>query len=118
MRNDPSMTIFGNLTKDPAEKEVNGKPITEYGVAVNTRDGDTIFVDVTSFGAKKGALEYLKKGSPVSVTGAYRFRTFTKKDGSAGYAHSLTQRDLVLLPSGKPREDAPVAPAADDATPF
>lgn len=116
MRSNPSMTIFGNMTKDPIEKEVNGKPLVEYGVAQNTPDGEVLFFDVTSYGKKGGPFSFLKKGSPVCITGGYRFRTFTKKDGSIGYAHSITQRDLVVLPDGK-KGDAPSA-TTDDTPSF
>lgn len=104
MQAQPTITIHGNLTKDPVSKTVNGKTLFEYSVAVNTKkDEPPTYFEVTAFG-DRGVPSFISKGSPVCVIGRYRFETYKKGDGSPGYAHRITQNELIALPSKRQDE--------------
>ena len=68
-----SITITGNLTKDPEMKEVGGKDVASFAIADNvTVKGEkvAIFFDCSVWGARAAvAAKYLAKGQQVTVVG-------------------------------------------------
>lgn len=110
----PTIILHGNLTADPATKEVNGKSIVEFTVAVNSRKDDPpTFYRCSTFNPK-AIPTFIKKGSPVSVTGEYKPREY-QKDGQTRVSHDVYADRLVALPSPKSEaKSAPSGGATDD----
>jgi len=89
MANLNQVIIAGNLTKDPVQFDYkkNGKPssFAVLMVAVNTRKGDTTYVEYISVkvfnGQVKACMGCLKKGSGVLVSGHLVNNNYTDKDG-------------------------------------
>jgi len=89
-----SITLFGNLTRDPEVKSVKGKggketTVTSFTLATNhffkKNDGspgqETTFVPCEAWDSGAETLgKYLKKGSPLLVQGALRSESW-EKDG-------------------------------------
>ena len=77
MANLNQVIIAGNLTKDPVQfdykKDGKDSSFAVLMVAVNTRKGDTTYVEYISVkvfnGQVKACMDYLKKGSGVLITG-------------------------------------------------
>lgn len=96
MMNEPTMTVSGNLTRDPERKTsiANGKDFAVVPIAVNRRrfdpaqgawvTSDTMFIDLLCFrhiGAT--ALASFRKGDPVIAHGRLSLRDW-KTETSAG----------------------------------
>ena len=68
-----SITLQGNLARDPQQLNSSGKPRTRLVVAVNYGHGETQkvdYIDLTVFGTTaENAARYLKKGAAVLVEG-------------------------------------------------
>lgn len=91
MSNDNSVTLTGNLTRDPeARFSQSGLAIANLGIAVNSRrkvgDGqyedEPNFFNVTAFGSlAENITESLTKGMRVTVFGRLRWRQWETDDG-------------------------------------
>jgi len=91
MSNDNSVTLTGNLTRDPeARFSQSGLAIANLGLAVNSRrkvgDGqyedEPNFFNVTAFGSlAENITESLTKGMRVTVFGRLRWRQWETDDG-------------------------------------
>ena len=93
----------GHIGQD-AEKRftANQKAVVSFSVPCKSGFGDnakTDWVDCTIWGkqAEGRLVEYLKKGTPVCVTGEASIRTWDKPDGTIGFKLSCTVRDIELM---------------------
>lgn len=88
----PAITARGNLTADPILRFTQaGKPVVSLTIACNDRrkdattgewvDGDTTFLDVTSWHNAEGIAETLHKGEQVVVVGTLKQRNYETKEG-------------------------------------
>lgn len=86
-----SVTLLGNLTRDPELKTLaSGGAVANFGLAVNRRwktDGETkeetTFVDCEAWGRTAELIgQYLTKGSACLVQGRLKYDTWEDKDGS------------------------------------
>lgn len=89
----PTMTLVGNLTKDPELKFTqSGSALLKLSVACNDRkkddngnwsDGDTTYLDVSAWRTlAENAAESLLKGDTVIVVGRFKSRSYEATDGS------------------------------------
>lgn len=90
MANAPTITISGNLVRDPELRFTpNGTPVCKFTVACTPRerdaggewkDGEPQYWDVTAWRQLgENVAESLVRGDPVIVTGSVRFRTWSPK---------------------------------------
>lgn len=97
-----SITISGVLGKDPERK---GEKMVSLRVANNRwlfNAEHTNWIDVFCFGkVADNAEKYLKKGSPVMVTGEYNKTEKTGKDGVRRFFDQILCKELVFLPGEK-----------------
>lgn len=108
--------IIGNLGRDPEMRYTpNGRPVTEFSVAVTHSSRDqqtgewadeaTDWFRVTVWGDRaERAAEQFKKGNRVFVEGRFRTREFERKDGTKGISLEITA-DNVIAFERKGRED-------------
>ena len=99
------INIIGNLTKDPELRATrSGTSVTSFRLAVNQREGDAAFFDISVFG-KTGdnCRKYLAKGRKVAVRGELQVN---EKDGRTYL--NITADGVEFLPDGekkaKPQE--------------
>lgn len=84
---DNTITISGNLTRDPELKFLgSGTAVADLSVAVNRKDKDgnesTSFIDVTAWQTlAENVAESLTRGARVIVTGRLEQQTWEDKDG-------------------------------------
>lgn len=104
-----SVTIAGNLTRDPELRSLNdGTDVVMFSVAVNDRkkDGDEWvdvpnFFDVELFGRRAKSLnDHLAKGRKVTVQGKLRFRKW-EKGGETRTKVYIIASDVEYMDSGK-----------------
>lgn len=94
-----SLTIIGNITRDPESKIINEKEMSTFGIAVPRRKRDEVdFFRVTAFGKlAEIANTYVKKGMKVCVRGCINIRNYTKADGTQAFSVEVFAEDLELL---------------------
>lgn len=121
-----SITVCGNLTRDPETKTVgNGKTMCRFAVAVNKKiNGDqvTTFFDVVTWEKQAEiAQRFLKKGSPVLLRGEMQRREHQPDDGGPKRIYwDLSAQEVRLMPDGNrgagssPRQEG----ASGDDIPF
>ncbi len=84
--------LMGNLTRDPAHKQLpGGTSVCEFGIACNrkwkTQGGEereeVLFADCTAF-ARTGEViaQYFTKGKPIFIEGRLKFDSWEGKDGT------------------------------------
>ena len=97
------MTCFGNVGQDPKFRDVNGKEVTNFSLAVTVfRNGekDTEWLQVTCWDERKNKIisDYVKKGSKVMVQGTPSIRQWENKSGDiqAAFDLNISFGQLVL----------------------
>jgi single-strand DNA-binding protein len=110
------LMIIGNLGRDPEMRYTpNGRPVTEFSVAVTHSSRDqqtgewadeqTDWFRVTVWGDRaERAAEQFKKGNRVFVEGRFRTREFERKDGTKGTSLEITADNVIAL-ERRGRED-------------
>jgi len=134
--------IIGNLGRDPEMRYTpNGRPVTEFSVAVNQSTKNqatgewveaTDWFRVTVWGDRaERTAEQLRKGNRVFVEGRFRTREFEGRDGQKRLSLEVTADSVVSLEgrdrpgagedegsfSAAPSSGAPGAPAVRPTRP-
>lgn len=122
--------LMGNLTRDPALKELaGGQKVADFGLAMNEsyrqQGGEmverTCFVDVTVWGRQaETCSEYLSKGSPALVEGRLqndRWETEQGEKRSRMKVVALRVQFLGRKGGGAPAAE-PVVAGAGEKLPF
>lgn len=99
-------TFISNVGRDAEVRFLpNGKPITQFSIAVTSGYGDkqiTSWVNCSMFGDRGEKIaQYITKGTKVGVTGEIALREYKAKDGTDKSSLELRVNDLTLL-GGKP----------------
>lgn len=102
-----STIIRGRLCADPQIKEVNGKPLCEMNVANNGyKKDDVYYFQVTAWGkVAENCGKYLKKGSPVIISGKLIQNRWTSKEGKNASKITINATTVEFLPSPKKQEN-------------
>jgi single-strand DNA-binding protein len=101
-----TVTLIGNLTKDPEIKNAKGETqVCRMRIAESNGPKDSpFFIDVAAFGRQAETCgRYLGKGRQVAVTGRLRFRE-SEKDGVKREYHSIAADRVDFLGSKKDAE--------------
>lgn len=103
------LMIIGNLGRDPEMRYTpNGRPVTEFSVAVTHRGRDpqtnewadlgTDWFRVTVWGDRaERAAEEFRKGNRVFVEGRFRTREYEAKDGTKRTSLEITADNVIAL---------------------
>ena len=108
--------LIGNLGRDPEMRYTpNGKPVTQFSVAVSHSkpDGQGGWVDegtdwyrVSVFGDRaERAAEQLRKGTKVFVEGRFKTREFEGKDGEKRTSLDVISDNVISLAARGRDED-------------
>jgi single-strand DNA-binding protein len=131
-----SVTLLGNLTRDPELRYTpQGTAVATFGLAVNRRyqqEGqqkeDVCFVDIVTFGRQAETVnEYLAKGNLALVEGRLQWRSWETPEGQKRSKHEIVANNVQFMPRGSsgqsdesypPTRSAPPSrPSAPPATP-
>ena len=125
-----SITIIGNLTRDPETKQTSsGKNVCNFTVAVNRRqkksegNNEADFFRVSAWEQTGDACQkYLSKGKKVAVRGSVSAHAYADKDGNPAAQLEVFAMDVEFL-SGRDDgqqggSNAYSAPAPAQAAPF
>jgi single-strand DNA-binding protein len=120
--------IIGNLGRDPEMRYTpNGRPVTEFSVAVNQstknqQTGEwveaTDWFRVTVWGDRaERTAEQLRKGNRVFVEGRFRTREYEARDGQRRVSLEITADSVVSLDRpGEADSGSPGGSATGNAT--
>ena len=115
--------LHGNITSNPEvhPSKSGGKAVTTFSVATDrnwkNKQGEKVhatdFHRVVAFG-KLGEIvgTYLKKGSPVLLSGRLSSRSYVADDGAKRYITEVVMDDFNFLSSRKKEEEKETAAAA------
>ena len=106
--------ILGRLVADAESKDVRGKDVVQFTVAVNHDKTNASFVRCTIWDDREHAkaLATLLKGTQAYVMGTGRLGIYETKDGDEKASLSLTVKSFDTLLT---RDTAPAnSPASDD----
>jgi single-strand DNA-binding protein len=96
-----SITIIGNLTKDPETRSTQtGKEVCNFTVAVNRRgkDQEADFFRVAVWDkAAANCQKYLAKGRKVCVVGSVSVRAYQDSNGNPAATMEILARDVEFL---------------------
>lgn len=116
-----SVTLVGNLTRDPETRHTQGgTAVTKFGMAMNEKRGDkqvTCFVDVVAFNkAGEVIAKYVSKGDPLLVQGKLSYSAWEAQDGSRRNKLEVVVDQFQFL-GGSRRDDADASPRRDNKMP-
>lgn len=106
-----SVTLTGNLTRDPELKTFGETTVCKLRLAVNERakeNGEWVnkpmYFDVDVFGRMgENSAQYLTKGAHVAISGRLKWREWTTDDGGKRQAVSIVANE-VEFPSKRESE--------------
>ncbi|AGH57647.1 single strand DNA binding protein [Cyanophage KBS-S-2A] len=92
-----NITAHGNIGRDPEIKDVGSTQVCNFSLATKTGKDDTTWINCQVWGKRAdAAMQYLKKGSAITVAGRGKMRTYDKKDGSQGQSLEMDVSDFTL----------------------
>lgn len=124
MANDATISVTGNLIKDPTHTTANNQTVVSFTIAANTtmkkQDGtgyETNFYNVSVWG-KPGEwlLEKIQKGTSVEVVGDLMLQKYTNKAGETG--QSLNIRAFKVTPRARLKSSGKQENADNGNMPF
>ena len=96
--------LIGNLTRDPETRDVNGKTVASFGIAVNrnytAQDGTrpVDFFNITVWGrSAENCAKFLAKGRKVCVVGAIQIRNYDAQDGTKRTSVDIQAEEVQFL---------------------
>jgi single-strand DNA-binding protein len=107
-----SLTLVGNLTKDPEPKGNEANPLCRMRLAeANAHPDHPLYINVSVFGAEAAVcLERLRKGARVGVVGRLRFREWKRVDLSSRSEHWIVADRVDFLSSPAKTADINASP--------
>lgn len=127
-----SVTVVGNLTREPELRMAGTTPVLQMGIAVNDRKKDNAtgqwedvpnFFDVVVWGTRGESLSrFLQKGSKVAIKGRLHWNQWQNADGEKRSKVEIVAEDVELMntrtnESGSGHDaPAPVPPSAEILT--
>ena len=118
--------LMGNLTRDvEVRTTASGQSVANFSLAVNRswRGQDGQQQDQTSFincvaGGKVGDIiaQYVRKGSPLLVSGRLDQRSYQDKDGNKRSAVEVVVEDFNFVGGGRSDDQSLSAPSSNQST--
>lgn len=117
-----NISLVGRLCNDPEQKEIGGKTLTEFRIAVDKRfkpkDGGNSadFFNIKIWG-KDGdfVFQYIGKGRLVAVSGRMESRKYKNKEGVDVERWDVTAESITSLEKGQRNDGAATSPRAKAA---
>ena len=92
-----NMTASGNLGRDPELKNVGDTVVANFSIGCRTGQDETTWVNCAVWGKRANTvIQYMTKGSRVTVAGSAKVREFEAKDGTPGKVLEMNVNDFTL----------------------
>jgi single-strand DNA-binding protein len=104
--------FIGHLGKDPEISTVNNKLLAKFSLAVDQKDNQTMWLNVSCWEKKAEIVEkYAHKGTPVFIQGQLQVKKYTDRNTQAErLSVEIIASNLQLL--GERQKEADVSPEA------
>lgn len=125
------LNVIGRLGRDPSSKDMNGKQVCAFSVAVDGRKDSTgkkqtLWLEVRAWGKlAENCQKYLTKGRQVSIVGALEVKEWAGRDGHKRTSVGVIANQIEFLggnDGAKPTAAAAGTPGehqvSDDDIPF
>lgn len=95
--------LIGNLTADPAQRDVGTKKVTDFRIAVNrrfTKNGEKVtdFFRIQAWNALgDNCMKFLAKGRKVAVVGELHPDTYTDNEGQTRMSLDVVADEVEFL---------------------
>ncbi len=100
------LTANGNLARDPETREVSGTKVANFTIGCRTGQDETTWVNCAVWGKRADTvMNFLKKGSKVTVVGSGKLRPYTKADGTEAQSLDINVNDFTLPPRTEAADD-------------
>lgn len=113
-------TFVGRLVRDPEGKKVNDKTVANFTIAVdNPYRDDADFIPIQVWGKPaENCVEYLGKGSMVSVVGRLQIRSYEDKQGVKRKVAEIVANDVRFLSRASTSASTDTKYYPDEESPF
>ena len=97
------ITLIGNLTSDPAQRDVGTKKVTDFRIAVNrrfTKNGEKVtdFFRIQAWNSLGDiCMKFLAKGRKVAVVGELHADTYTHSEGMTRMSLDVSADEVEFL---------------------
>lgn len=111
------LSIIGNVGADAVVKDINGKKVINFPVAVSESREKTTWINCARWVDAGGSVEvakWLLKGTKVYAEGKPDVQTYVNKENKTAIDFRLSVSFLELL-GGAKKEDEKAAPTAENA---
>lgn len=107
-----SITLIGNLVRDPETKAVGEKSVCRFTIAVDrpyiaaNGERETDYFDISAWDKLgQNCSKFLTKGKKVAILGSVYFKEYTDKDGIKRKATNINASNVEFLSSAKKAEE-------------
>lgn len=102
-----SVTLSGNLTRDPELRETgSGKAVASLRIGNKRFNDRSNFIDVIAWEKTAELIAQIySKGDPIVFTGELQVREYQDKEGNNRQSFEVVVRDVKLPPKKKPADD-------------
>lgn len=104
-----NLTAIGRVGKDAEVRDVKGKKVVNFNIAVDTGYGEnkkTVWLTCSMWN-KENLAQYLKKGTSIYIAGEPSTRAYSDKDGKAACSLDVTVFAVELLGGSAKQESEP-----------
>ena len=107
--------VIGNLTRAPEYVDADEQKYCNFTVAVNSRNDDTSFIEVVTYGKQATACKnHLTKGSQVCVRGIPLIRAYLDRENKPRANLKVRAREIDFLSKLKAKDETAVAPVSKE----
>lgn len=108
-----SVQIIGRVGTDIECKDVGGKPVASFRVAISEGKDQTTWLTVSAWErSAELCRDYVRKGDQIGVAGRISVREYTTKEGDKRTATEVVASRITLIGGKREPETEQPAPAA------
>lgn len=97
--------LMGRLTRDAETRNYTGGTLCKFGLAVNGRKDEVLFIDCTAFGKVGETISaHLAKGDPIIIEGRIQLEQWTSQEGEKRSRHSIIVESFTFVPRAREEE--------------
>lgn len=109
-----TVQILGNVGKKPETKFAGSGTVTEFSLAVSSKDKNgqtTTWYNCAAWGKTGETIaQYVDKGDKMFVSGTFKPREYIKRDGSQGVSYEVNVTSFTFGGGSRDQKETSAAP--------
>lgn len=105
-----TIQILGNVGKKPETKTAGSGTVTEFSLAVNSKDKNgqsSVWYNCACWGKQGETIaQYVDKGHKMFVSGTFKPREYIKKDGSQGVSYEVNVQSFTFAGGNRDQKES------------